>query len=437
MIQKLEQWFMILVLFYTSGAVWVALSPTDVQTNPTAGNSLLLGLELVIYGGVMFFTALNLKRFLETAWHVKAICLLMVYAVASTAWSGVPTFTLRRSLVMTGTTVIGIYFASRFSLRQQLRLLCWTFFLIAVASILMVLMPPHLGIESTGSHLGSWRGAYIQKNYLGRYMTLGCLCFYFLEGEKPYIRWGGLGLCGSLVVLSQSKSAWAFLLILMCAIPFFWFLRLSLNRLIPTLLALGTLISAVLYVVLININALLGLLGRDLTFSGRTTLWAMLWQKFLQHKWLGYGFGGFWPVEYISIWTQTVSWFPLHAHSGYFDLLLALGFVGMAIFVYLFIRTIWHSVAYLRHGNTRESLWPLTLLGFVFLYNLSEVTLLHESSLFWIVLTAVASVVAMASAENKRTAPAIARQEAFERSWRRASYPQPGVAAGLSARKAY
>jgi O-antigen ligase len=315
--------------------------------------------------------------------------------------------------------------------------LCWTFFLIAIASILMVIMPPHLGIESSGSHLGSWRGAYIQKNYLGRYMTLGCLCFYFLEGETPLIRWGGFGLCGLLVVLSQSKSAWAFLLILLCLIPLFWFLRLSLSRLVPTFVGLGMLVTAILYVILININALLGLLGRDLTFSGRTTLWAMLWQKFLQHKWLGYGFGGFWPVEYISIWTQTVSWFPLHAHSGYFDLLLALGFVGMAIFVYLFIRTIWQSVAYLRHGNTRESLWPLTLLGFVFLYNLSEVTLLHESSLFWIVLTAVACVVAMARQQQQQPATA-ARPLTNGLRWNAsASYPQPGVVTGLSARKAY
>jgi exopolysaccharide production protein ExoQ len=405
MLQRMEKWFVVLAFFYCSGAVWTALGPKDTDTNPTAGNALFLGFELLVYGGIFALAALHFKRFFQTAWSVRAICLMNCYIVASTLWSQVPNFTLRRALVMGGTSVIGIYFASRFSLREQLRILCWTFALIAGASIAMAILPPHLGIEGSGAHVGAWRGAFIQKNYLGRYLTLGCLSFYYLEGESNLVRLGGLWLCGLMVLLSQSKSALAFLLVLLVFARLFWFLRLSLNRLIPTILGISAVVSTTITLVWLNIDYLLGLLGRDMTLSGRTRLWALLWVKFLQHKWLGYGFGGFWPVEYVSIWLQSSNFFPMHAHSGYLDLLLAMGLVGATLFVYIFVSTAARSVAFLRSRPTRESEWPLTLLAFLFLYNISEVTLLHESSLFWIVLTATASVVARGRVANEQPAP--------------------------------
>ena len=68
-------------------------------------------------------------------------------------------------------------------------------------------------------------------------------------------------------------------------------------------------------------------LGRDSTLTGRTGVWAELLPVALQRPIVGHGFGGF--------WTYQTRWFTYSigsAHSGYLDLLLNIGFVGLLIF---------------------------------------------------------------------------------------------------------
>jgi exopolysaccharide production protein ExoQ len=64
--------------------------------------------------------------------------------------------------------------------------------------------------------------------------------------------------------------------------------------------------------------------GRDATLTGRTAIWASLLPIAMQRPFLGRGFGGFWT-------TSTRTAFATHAHSGYLEVLLGLGFLGLLI----------------------------------------------------------------------------------------------------------
>lgn len=66
-------------------------------------------------------------------------------------------------------------------------------------------------------------------------------------------------------------------------------------------------------------------LGREETLTGRSEIWETLIPYALKEPIIGYGFGGFWTNEMKKI--AIVG----HAHNGYLDMILSLGFVGLGI----------------------------------------------------------------------------------------------------------
>ena len=64
------------------------------------------------------------------------------------------------------------------------------------------------------------------------------------------------------------------------------------------------------------------ILGREETLTGRADIWAYLINYAMQKPLLGYGFGGFWTD---AIRDATSS----HAHNGYLDIILNIGFAGL------------------------------------------------------------------------------------------------------------
>jgi O-antigen ligase len=85
------------------------------------------------------------------------------------------------------------------------------------------------------------------------------------------------------------------------------------------------------------------LIGKDLTFSGRTDLWVTIFDEAKTHLLYGCGFGGFWvigsaPIE--SLYNIHI-WLPNQAHLGYLDTINETGIIGFVIMavmvVYYFI----------------------------------------------------------------------------------------------------
>ena len=122
----------------------------------------------------------------------KWILALVAFAIASSAWSLDPVFSVRRSLVLLATTIYGIYFGGRFTIAEQLRLLSWTFALVIFSNLLMVIFLPQYGVDH-GDYFGAWLGAFPQKNLTARAMVVAALVFLFAEAiARRWIRWVGI-----------------------------------------------------------------------------------------------------------------------------------------------------------------------------------------------------------------------------------------------------
>ena len=357
-------------------------------------------ITLVLANGIPLISILLIviqyKKVIPIVIREKWLWMLLGIALASTFWSDVPVETLRGSLFLVQITLFGVYFAARYSLKEQLRLLAVTFSIVVLLSIAITLALPSYGVmtfQEGGIHEGAWRGIYFHKNGLGRIMVLSAVVFLLLTSSSRryrWIAWAGFILSIALILLSTSKTALAILLILIVLLPLYKALRWSSSLAIPFFITIILVGGSVAVLLVSNAESILGAFGRDLTLTGRTKLWAAVIYKIGERPWLGYGYKGFWQrgegnsTEVLRI----IRWAAPHSHNGFLDLWLDLGLLGLLAFALSFLAVYWRSLLCLRITKSSEGLLPLVYLTFLLLANLTESSLLRQNSL-WILFTVV------------------------------------------------
>ena len=308
-------------------------------------------------------------------------------------WSVAPDETLRRSIALFLTTIFGVYLAERYDSYTFLRMLMWVLIACIVLSLVFIFAVPHLGIMQHNPHVGAWRGVFVHKNVLGRYMVVAIVVFAVLatwkawEGEKP-IRWLWffVALALFLLLMSQSRSPLAAGAVVLLGLPLANVLRLK-----PLMSLAGVTIALALVIVIgaaawLNFELLLGGLGRDATLTGRTTIWELVLDKIHERPMLGYGYSAFWadpngPVS--DVWAVS-RWNATHAHSGLLEVWLGVGLVGLTLFALGFISTIAAALRDIRSEGGGESLWILVFLSLFLAISVTESSILGRNTLFWI-----------------------------------------------------
>ena len=136
-----EKVFVVITLFFSTTALIGVLldkeDAPDLNSDPYTP-ILFLGIYLVTF----LLIIQSWKSFVYVAQKDIWIWLLVGIALASALWTVAPDITLRRSLLLLGTTGFGVYLATRYSLREQLQLLAWTFSLVILLSFVFAIALP-------------------------------------------------------------------------------------------------------------------------------------------------------------------------------------------------------------------------------------------------------------------------------------------------------
>lgn len=341
------------------------------------------------------------RRILRVAIKEKLLWLLVAITVISFFWSAAPAWTLRNIIFFLQTTLFGVYFSTRYSSNEQLRLLAWALGIGGLLSVVFALALPSYGIMGMGSiltqeqltHAGKWRGIYVHKNPLGRIMALSGTVFLLIATSNrrfSLVAWAGCVLSVGLVLISTSKTALLIFLIIAILLPFYKALRWNNTLVVPFFITVILVSGSVAVLFVGNAETILGVLGRDFTLSGRTDLWAAILDKIWERPWLGYGYRGFWrgfDGESASIWS-VFTWQPPHSHNGLLDVWIELGLLGLSTFVLSFLMLYLRAITWIRMTKTGEGFFPILYLTFVLLSNLSESSLMKDN-IFWVLYVAV------------------------------------------------
>lgn len=316
------------------------------------------------------------------------VLLLVSLSLLSVLWSVAPEATLRRSVGLLATTLAGLYLAVRFGRGDVLSLVACAFAITLVLSWVFALALPDLGIMS-GINEGAWRGVFTHKNTLGIYMLLSTVVFFFLAARSRkyrWLAWMGIGLSIGLLLLSRSMTP---LVVGMALIAVFGLTKIL--RLSPFHSVLGLVLSSILIVlaataIWMNIDSVLGVIGRDVTLTGRTKLWAEVWDRIQSEFWLGYGYWAFWnAVEgRVNEIPAIYGWKAGSAHNGVLELWLGLGLVGVIVFTLSFLSAFVWALRRVRSTNMHDSHWTLIFLSMFLLLNIPESFLVRHNTLFWV-----------------------------------------------------
>ncbi len=392
-----EAFAVVSLLLYSGGPLTVILSggANEGDDSGETNTSLILVLFFLNYLVTLFLLILRWKKVMQVMKKEKIILLLVGIAAFSLVWSYIPKKTFTRGIAIVGTSLFGLYLASRYSIKQQLQLLGWMYGIAVLLSFVFIGALPNLGIMS-GIHEGKWRGIYNHKNTLGKVIVPGITVFLLLAiGSKKYswLFWMAFSLAFILLIRSSSTSSLLNGVFLIAACISFRVFRWRDNLMVPSTIAIAS-FGTIFYVVIsVTTEAILKALGKDPSLTGRGDMWPYIFEMIGKEPFFGYGYGAFWygpDTPSFYIW-QATGWTPPNSHNGFLDIWLQIGLIGLLIFLFgFFAITLPKALYWLRTTKTPEGFWPLTYMTYILLANISETTLMVQNDIFWVLYVAIA-----------------------------------------------
>jgi exopolysaccharide production protein ExoQ len=328
-------------------------------SGPSTGDTVITRVQqIVAWVVVLLITVPDYRRVMNGVAKNRSLWILLLFCCASTLWSPGLADSFRRIILLALTFWLGYFLVERFQPVQQMQVIAATGAFIAISSLLTAVFLPQIGLMDQGE----WKGIFDHKTGMGIAICflMSPLLFLELRGlEKKAVRLGLLVLAVFLLYESQSRGAWvdsAVLIVFAMISAIIKRLR-SLDALVITLLS-STGIGIIGYLIGENFAAFTYLIGKDPGLTHRTEIWKAVMASVMKKPLFGYGYGGFWnglqgeSANVISAVGVNLS----HAHNGFLNLFLQIGFIGSGILLVVlinasrdFIRVAFsqkHAVAY-------------------------------------------------------------------------------------------
>jgi exopolysaccharide production protein ExoQ len=303
----------------------------------------------------------------------------------SMLWSIDPESTMRRAFLYLFIVLGAIGVANNVSGDEFMDLLAATCFIAAIASLVLLVVSPGAARMPDSFSGGDMmpnarelRGIFSHKNLLGQVMAAGALAS--LHG----IRAGGRRRFRNLIMfvtfvgvgLASESATSMFAIAAYCACSGI----MAVMRRGPA----GRLIGAILIVILapiaawaiVDMDSLLTMIGKDPTLTGRTDLWVYVLGDIAEKPMFGWGFSAFWPDSPAAIEiSNALKWSVPQAHNGLLEILLEVGFVGLAIFILIWARNFVLAVRCLYTSQKNLAISALLCCGGIILIDISETVL--------------------------------------------------------------
>ena len=325
-------------------AIWFPWSGATPESSPL-DRVFLIALMFVAFG-ILAHRKINWSIAMkENVWLMA----LIIFMLISVLWSSIPkTSFIRWARELLATIMAFAVFSEPLPRRTVESILRKTIYVLIPFSILLIKYFPEYGIEYgrwTGGRM--WIGVTLQKNGLGLLCSIASFFLVWSIIDRWHLKkvpvwkfethteifllllaiWLMRGPSGSFFY--SATSFYAFMTGLLFLGGFYlakktgkYFSKLTLTTIVAVIIIFGT---AVLFTGGSHIGFAASAAKRDSTLTGRTEVWSSLLPVAMKRPFLGNGFGGYWTPA-------TKEFFHISGgHSGYLDVLLGLGFVGLLL----------------------------------------------------------------------------------------------------------
>ncbi|WP_082580876.1 O-antigen ligase [Phycicoccus sp. Root563] len=386
-------------------AVWIFCT-TAIQ--PFTGSKLASGVTAVL----LVLAVLANRRLLASTRVSLALLAYLAWLAMSVFWSVLPGVTASAVLVQLLLVVSGLLVAVGRGRAELLRLFADTSAAFVLLNIALGVFVPSVGRGSQGHYTNIIEGLFADKNLFAFFAVLAlgaALCALVearssgatspLDIARPVVAVVG-------VVLADSATGLSLSLVTVVLVMLLRLIARSKGPVAVPVTGVLVVLGSLTWVVHTQWSAVLGLLGRDATLTGRTRIWYAVTRAIAERPMQGYGWKALWvdgdPTT-TRIWSDNYGVPFFHAHDGYLDVTAQLGLVGLALTV-LFLGTVlvrgWRSTV--DHGSGAD-MWPVVLVTVMALYNITEAT--GFTTVNWVLLVALSSALASRRKDRECSSP--------------------------------
>jgi exopolysaccharide production protein ExoQ len=422
----------VLLLLSTGAFLNLFLKHGKFMFESNAGLPFMQLIWAILYLFVLVFLIKEARGFGGLLLRGWPFLLLLAICLLSIIWSDAKGLTARRSVALVATTFTGFYLAIRYSFKAQLQLLVSLSKICIVLSLIFGTLHlgtavdsrsgPMFGLYIQGNSRGilgflfdilpielvfgrlyePWYGIFTQRNTLGIMMAFAAFVLYLWSRINPEEKWSAyLWASLSFLLLFLSGSLTGFLSLWVIVIGGVLLRNIRRHRQWARRILVASTVMAVLgiYYAASHPASVTSFFDRDVTLTGRTTIWGASLLLGMDHPWIGHGFNAFWlgdegPSGEIR---KLAGWDVPSAHNGYLEIWLDLGFCGLAAFFVGFALYFGESIRYFFRGEGWEGFWPVLYLAFLATINLAQSALVSPNYFFWILYVAISTRVCLAN----------------------------------------
>ena len=296
--------------------------------------------------------------------RLRLLLALYLLVAFSIIWSTDRALTFRIGVYLFLHLIAAAYVSLRFDNEEIIGLVGNSMTILGLLSI-----PGQFLLPPDPYQVNSWKGVFQTKNGLGIAMAIGLSALLVSRKRWGAARIASILICLSLLVLSQSMTS---ILAAVASTAVIIYLRLRGH------------LSAVFLTAVIGAALLLSIAepdlpgmfssatGKDTNFTGRTAIWALVVQRIEERPILGYGYGAFWSTEAESVDQFLNGFKPGQAHSGYLEICLDLGILGLALCLTVITAVTIRAVRLNHYYGRRYGEWTLIIIALLMIHNVAE-----------------------------------------------------------------
>nr|WP_249732257.1 O-antigen ligase family protein [Roseococcus sp. SDR] len=361
-------------------------------------------LQLLMLGGCGLLALWAGRPAVRIGLRLWPFLLVLALIFASALWSQSMGHTLRRSLALVALVAFVVATGTVLGLPRFFRIFLGVMAVLIAASLAEAGLRPAVGFD-TGDYANAIRGVFPQKNVTGVALLFAGLALSFLVLERGRLRWTDAAwLLLLLVMLVLARSTTSLLMTLVVAgvtVLVLWASRGGIWGAVAGLVTVVGLAAGLVIFAGIGMEGFFDLIGKDSSLTGRTFIWDGVWHTIAARPLLGHGYAAFWLENSRNVRSlaERVAWEVPNAHSGYLEVLLQLGWAGMALVGLMGAATLALALRAIWRGQVGLGLWALLVLGLVAIVNRTESLLLNPDfpMLFWLL-----ALVALGGARPRR-----------------------------------
>ncbi|KQM85350.1 hypothetical protein ASE67_13060 [Sphingomonas sp. Leaf23] len=291
---------------------------------------------------VVVFYMRGLKNLHAISYAYLIACM---WCLLSATWAIDPGISIRRSLGMVVVLASMAFAIEILGARKTVRIMYIFLGLTVVASIVTASLSSiplfsfavHPANELDPELIGTWKGIFRHKNVTGAVMAYATIIFFHHSWRRRH--WLDIVLClGAVLVLAKTHSktslGWVGISLMFSYILYrcrvgnpskrilFWY-------------GLILLVATAGMLVAMNWDLVYAYFSDYETLSGRVAIWASIMPYIRDHFLLGSGYGSFYAIGEASpmlrLGVNKVVAAVGHSHSGYFEILLTTGIIGLIL----------------------------------------------------------------------------------------------------------